>query len=106
VRLSVLDDTGEPHSRDGATVRRFRAMFMSTTPKSAIRELDHRTNDGIDVRLLWNSWTDRVFVAVEDQRSGELFEVTVPGTYALDAFHHPYAYGAGEFMPTVSTGMA
>ena len=34
---------------------------MLTTP---IRELDHRCTDGIDVRLLWNSYTDRVSVAV------------------------------------------
>ncbi len=79
-------------------------MSMSTTPHSAIRELDHRTSDGVDVRLLWNSRTNQVFVAVEDQRSGELFEVTVRGADALDAFHHPYAYGASDLLPTISTG--
>lgn len=85
---------------------RFRAMSMFATPHSAIRELDHRTSDGVDVRLLWNSGTDQVFVAVEDQRSGELFEVTVPGADALDAFHHPYAYGASDLLPTIRTGTA
>ena len=79
-------------------------MFMSTTLQPAIRELDHRTSDGIDVRLLWNAQTDQVFVAVEDQRSGELFEVTVRGADALDAFHHPYAYGASDLLPTIRTG--
>jgi hypothetical protein len=77
-------------------------MLMFTTQNTAIRELDHRTNDGIDVRLLWNSRTNHVFLAVEDRRSGESFELIVPGADALDAFHHPYAY----LLPTVSAGTA
>jgi len=81
-------------------------MSMFTTPQPAIRELDHRTNDDIEVRLLWNSWTNEVFVAVADLRSGELFEVTVRGADALDAFRHPYAYGASSLLPTISTGAA
>jgi hypothetical protein len=71
-------------------------MLMFTTPQSAIRELDHRTKDGIDVRLLWNSRTNQVFVAVEDQRTGDLVEVSVSAPNALDAFHHPFAYCASD----------
>jgi hypothetical protein len=57
------------------------------------RELDHRTNDGLDVRLLWDPGEDRVTVAVEDRKTGESFEVAVgPGQSALDVFRHPYAY--------------
>jgi hypothetical protein len=67
-------------------------MFMSTTAHSAIRELDHRKNDDIAVWLLWNSRTNQVFVTVEDQRTGDLVEVTVSGADALDAFQHPYVY--------------
>ena len=81
-------------------------MFMFTTPQSVVRELDHRRNDGIDVSLLWNSRTNHVFVAVEDQRRGESVEFNVPGADALDAFHHPYAYGAGELLATISSGTA
>ncbi len=77
-------------------------MFIFTTQNAAIRELDHRTNDGIDVRLLWSSRTNHVFLAVEDQRSGESFELIVPGADAADAFQHPYAY----LLPTVSAGIA
>jgi hypothetical protein len=65
---------------------------MRNFPELAIRELDHRHSDGIDVRLLWNSWTNRVSVAVEDHHSGETFVLEVPGTEARDAFAHPYAY--------------
>jgi hypothetical protein len=67
-------------------------MFMFTTSEASVRELDHRLNDGIDVRPLWVPCTDRVLLAVEDQRTGEYFELDVPGADALEAFHHPYAY--------------
>ena len=66
---------------------------MLTTPDLAIHELDQRSNDGIDVSLRWNSLTNRVSVAVEDQRTGEFFELPVVDPQdALIAFHHPYAY--------------
>ncbi|HKR99699.1 MAG TPA: hypothetical protein VJU79_09305 [Candidatus Dormibacteraeota bacterium] len=61
-------------------------------PYKAIRELDRRTNDGIDVRLLWNSVTDEVVVAVHDTRANNAFEFEVAAADALFAFHHPYAY--------------
>lgn len=70
---------------------------MRTNAPPAIHELDQRSNDGIDVRLLWNSRTDRVSVAVEDQRSGEFFELpVVDPNDALVAFHHPYAYASRD----------
>ena len=31
---------------------------MTATPTTSLRELDHRGNDGIDVRLLWDARTD------------------------------------------------
>ncbi len=65
---------------------------MNTTRDTAIRELDHRENGGIDVRLLWNSQTKLVSVAVEDERAGESFQLTVAGVDAFEAFQHPYAY--------------
>jgi hypothetical protein len=66
---------------------------MTTT--SNTRELAHRRNDGIDVRMLWDSATDRVVVAVHDSKTGSEFEIVVaPGERALDVFHHPFAYAA------------
>ena len=65
---------------------------MSTTSDTFLRELDQRHGDGIDVRLLWNSATNRVTVRVNDTKLGESFELDVDGPEALDAFHHPYAY--------------
>ena len=60
-----------------------------------IIELDTRTTDGIDVRLLWHRAEDRVSVTARDVRSGATVEVEV-GDHerALDVFHHPYAYAA------------
>ena len=72
---------------------------MLTTP---IRELDHRSSDGIDVTLLWNAFTDRVSVSVHDQRSGEIFVLEVPGADALDAFNHPYAYARRDHRDRVA----
>jgi hypothetical protein len=65
---------------------------MLTTTDGAVRELDGRTTDGIDVRLLWNPHTNRVSITVDDAHTGVWFELEVPAADALDAFHHPYAY--------------
>ena len=66
-------------------------MITTTT----LRELAHRRNDGLDIRLLWNSATDRVSVSLHDAKTGEGFEVEVgPGERALDVFHHPFASAA------------
>ena len=66
---------------------------MTSTP--SIRELAHRRNDGLDIRLLWDSASDRVTVALHDGKTGEGFELEVgPDERALDVFHHPFAYAA------------
>jgi hypothetical protein len=54
------------------------------------REPDHRNADGIDVTL-WEPGTESVVVAVVDDK--ESFRIAMHGSEALDAFHHPYAYG-------------
>jgi hypothetical protein len=71
-----------------------RAMNMVTlTPAdTSIRELDHRTSDGVHVTLLWSERTNRVFVSAVDGRSGSSIRFEVAPGDALDAFHHPYAY--------------
>jgi hypothetical protein len=65
------------------------------TSTTTIRELAHRRNDGLDIRLLWDSAADRVTVSLHDGRTGEGFELDVgPDERALDVFHHPFAYAA------------
>jgi hypothetical protein len=62
-----------------------------------LRELDHRSNDGIDVWLLWRERDNGVIVAVADEKSGERFTIDVPeGERALEVFNHPYAYAAAQ----------
>jgi len=71
------------------------------------RELAYRENDGIEVWLLWHESSGDVFVVVHDRHAGELFELDVDPSAALDAFDHPYAfaascgvaYGAGAGVP-------
>lgn len=59
------------------------------------RELDRRTGQGIEVRLLWCPDAGDVTVAVSDTKTGEAFELRVrESERALEVFHHPYAYAA------------
>jgi hypothetical protein len=54
-----------------------------------------RKNAGIRVTLLWAQDTNAVAVLVRDDGNDDQFELSVePGTNALDAFEHPYAYAA------------
>jgi hypothetical protein len=55
-------------------------------------ELAHRSSDGIEVALLWSPTTNRLFVAVQDGRTGDQFTVDAPKDRALDVFNHPFAY--------------
>ena len=64
---------------------------MSTTSETELRELNRRSHDGINVRLLWNARTKRHSVALKDERSGKSFEFEVDSADALAAFHHPFA---------------
>jgi hypothetical protein len=65
---------------------------MLNITELGVRELDHRNSDGIDVRLLWNSRTNLVSIAVEDERTGEAFVLDVPSADAREAFNHPYSF--------------
>jgi hypothetical protein len=67
---------------------------MVDTAKTGLNplELDFRANDGVEVSLLWHKPTNRLYVFVQDTRTDETFELDVANDYALDAFHHPYAY--------------
>jgi hypothetical protein len=61
-----------------------------------IRELDVRTSDGIEVRLLWEPQTDRVSIVVTDIRADSSFAFEVDRADAVAAFHHPYAYASHD----------
>jgi hypothetical protein len=59
-------------------------------------ELAHRRNHHFDVALYWDTSRDELFVVVEDIRAGDRFSIAAPRAQALDVFHHPFAYRAGE----------
>ena len=62
-------------------------MIETTT-----RELARRTNDGVQVTLLWSPEDDRLTVVVEDTKLSERFELETRPDNALEVFYHPYAY--------------
>ena len=98
--VPVNPDTIEGLGGIDPTRPRWHLAHMSTPADEsritdALRELDHRWNDGIDVRLLWRRHDDRVVVAVDDKKTGSRFSIEVPaGGDALDVFQHPFAYAA------------
>ena len=59
-------------------------------------ELDVRSNDGLEVALLWQPETNRITVSVYDSKTGDDFDIEVDPAEAKDAFHHPYAYAASR----------
>ena len=67
----------------------------------SFRELDRRSNDRIDVRLLWRQRDDRVIVTVADGKTGKRFTVDVTeGESALDVFHPPSIADGGDISAT------
>jgi hypothetical protein len=70
---------------------------MTAHDRLLMRELDHRCDRGIDVRLLWRPDDGRVAVAVADTRTGEDFTIDVADpSSARDVFRHPYAYASWQ----------
>ena len=68
---------------------------MTYETLTLMRELHSRTADGILVRLLWHEADNRVFVSVNDNKTGEAFSVEVPaGERPLHVFAHPFAFAS------------
>jgi hypothetical protein len=68
------------------------AATAAGAPDTHLRELDQRSADGIDVRLLWDPRTNHASIVVTDEQSGSVLAFPVDGAEALTAFQHPYAY--------------
>jgi hypothetical protein len=72
-----------------------RAALLAEDFADDISELSSRSENGIDVALLWRRCDDAAIVVVVDRRTGEAFFLDVDeNDNALDMFHHPYAYAA------------
>jgi hypothetical protein len=68
---------------------------MTTETLTSLRELHSRTADGMLVQLMWCEASNRVFVSVNDDKTGETFSVEVPqGEPPMHVFAHPFAYAS------------
>ena len=69
------------------------------------QELESRSNDGVDVRLLWSGHDNRVLVSVADAKTGDGFAIDVfEAERAMDVFHHPFAFAAWRDMEMSAPG--
>src|SRR4051794_10793410 len=57
-----------------------------------LRELAHRSNNGLDVTLYWHTETDELLVRVYDECRDVYFEIQPERDFALDVYYHPYAH--------------
>jgi len=55
-------------------------------------DLADREHDGISVVLHWNRATGALAVTVDDEATGDYFELVLADEPPLDVFYHPFAY--------------
>ena len=68
--------------------------IMHATTNRTTRELDHRVNDGLDVKLLWNSDTDRRLGRARGRADRRVLRARRRSRDALIAFYDPYEYAS------------
>jgi hypothetical protein len=56
------------------------------------RELAYRSNDGLEVTLLWHPARDELTVCGTDKRSDARFAIHPERHLALQVYYHPYCY--------------
>ena len=62
-------------------------------------ELAKRASNGLEVVLLWDRSSNRVKVAVSDERVCHHLDLEVARADALSAFYHPFAHAAARLAP-------
>jgi hypothetical protein len=67
---------------------------MSTARHADWIELAKRASNGLEVVLLWDRSSNRVKVAVSDERLCHHFDFEVAREDALSAFYHPFVHAA------------
>jgi len=67
---------------------------MTIRQVTTMRELAHRSTDGVEVTLVWvhSDRGDETVVFVSDHREGTYFEIPTEAHLALDVYYHPFAY--------------
>jgi hypothetical protein len=72
-------------------------MIRRTSFEAHPKELAYRRSGTAEVALLWSRRQQRAAVVVDDQGTGDHFEVLVrPDDDPLDIYQHPYAYAAAR----------
>jgi len=74
-------------------------MAISNEKQHHLRELAHRSADGLEVILFWDEAANELTVSVSDERSRAYFELAAEPDEALAVFYHPYAYAAVNHVP-------
>jgi hypothetical protein len=69
-------------------------------------ELGKRAASGLEVALLWNRSSNRVKVAVSDNRVCHHLDFEVARADALSAFYHPFAYATSRLAHGAPAGRA
>jgi hypothetical protein len=69
---------------------------MNTARKTDWTELAKRASNGLEVVLLWDRSSNRVKVAVSDERVCHHLDFEVAREDALSAFYHPFAHAAAR----------
>jgi hypothetical protein len=69
---------------------------MSVRLTDPIRELDHRSGNGLEVVLVWYPASNEVVVHVFDSATESAYRAIVDPANAADAFLHPFAYVAQD----------
>ena len=67
---------------------------MTEMPTHTPAELAPRSNQGLDVTLIWvqEGGEDKAVVCVCDTWEGAYFEIPTDPYFALDVYYHPFAY--------------
>jgi hypothetical protein len=68
-------------------------------PDTDIVELADRHSIDLDVVLIWERGSGRLWVAVTHRRSGRVARIDATPSNALDVFNHPFAYGPSRTLP-------
>ena len=71
-------------------VRRTR---VNGTP--SVVDLAERHSQDLDVFLMWEKRTGRLWVRVTHRSSGRTARIEASASNALDVFNHPFAYASG-----------
>lgn len=87
---SIKGSEPSPPQASGFSEKSTDPMLLDSDPGP--RELAHRSDDGLEVTLLWHPARDELTVCGSDYRTGGRFEIRSERHLALEVYYHPYCY--------------